>query len=305
MPNTLAHIGLQGLATRSLLKEADLKWIYVGCIIPDVSWIIQRLVRYVIPNINLYDLRLYSIVQASFFFCLLLCFALAVFSKRFIRTFIILSINALFHLVLDAAQIKWANGVHFFAPFNWQMTNFNLFWPESISTYLLTFLGLMYFAIKWRRSISQNDFRIPQSVLRVWIFIFFIAAYFILPLSFLNLPERANNHFVKTLRDEKSRQGKHIEFDRARYKPNTKEGVLIIFTGEEIGIEGIRLKYPAAISIRGIFNSNQSVRASEYHIHTEWFRDVASYTGLTLVAMAWIVAFFMRGKADKRLNKRC
>ena len=71
MPNTLAHIGLQGLATRKLLRDADLKWIYLSCIIPDVPWIIQRLVRYVIPNIDLYDLRLYAIVQASFLFCLL------------------------------------------------------------------------------------------------------------------------------------------------------------------------------------------------------------------------------------------
>ena len=69
MPNTLAHLGVQGIATRSVLRDADLKWIYLGCIIPDVSWIIQRLVRYVIPNIDLYDLRLYAIVQASLLFC--------------------------------------------------------------------------------------------------------------------------------------------------------------------------------------------------------------------------------------------
>jgi hypothetical protein len=35
MPNTLAHLGIQGVATLSWLKKADLKWIFIGCIIPD------------------------------------------------------------------------------------------------------------------------------------------------------------------------------------------------------------------------------------------------------------------------------
>jgi hypothetical protein len=45
VPNALAHLGVQGVATRALLRDADLKWVYIGCIIPDIPWILQRFVR--------------------------------------------------------------------------------------------------------------------------------------------------------------------------------------------------------------------------------------------------------------------
>ena len=144
MPNTLAHIGIQGLATRSIIKDADFKWIIIGCIIPDVPWILQRLVT-IAFNVNLYDLRLYSTVQSSFFFCILLSFLLATLARQYWKVFIILSINSFFHLILDSLQTKWANGVHLFAPFDWHFINFGLFWPENIITYILTGFGFLYF----------------------------------------------------------------------------------------------------------------------------------------------------------------
>ena len=75
MPNTLAHLGVQSLATRALIRDSDLKWIYLGCIVPDLPWTLNRLVKTTVPSVDLYDLRLYVIVQASLFFCLLLSFA--------------------------------------------------------------------------------------------------------------------------------------------------------------------------------------------------------------------------------------
>lgn len=117
MPNTLAHIGIQGIATRSIIKDADYKWILIGCIIPDVPWILQRIVS-VVFNVDLYALRLYATVQSSFFFCIILSLVLATFSKQYWRVFIILSTNSFFHLILDSLQTKWANGVHLFAPLN-------------------------------------------------------------------------------------------------------------------------------------------------------------------------------------------
>ena len=100
VPNTLAHIGIQGLATRSIIKDADLKWVLVGCVIPDVPWIIQRLAR-LVSEVNPYELRLYATVQSSFFFCLILSLLLSTLSKTYWKTFTILSINAFFHLILD------------------------------------------------------------------------------------------------------------------------------------------------------------------------------------------------------------
>ena len=66
MPNTLAHIGVQGITTKSIFKFADLKWIYVGCIIPDLPWVLQRVLK--ITNLfNLYDVRDYCIILLYYF----------------------------------------------------------------------------------------------------------------------------------------------------------------------------------------------------------------------------------------------
>jgi len=113
MPNTLAHLGIQAVATRSVIKSADLKWICLGCVVPDVPWILQRLVSALNSGVDPYDLRLYAIVQSSLAMSLVLSAALAAFSRRPRTVFAILAFNATFHLVLDALQTKWGTGLTF------------------------------------------------------------------------------------------------------------------------------------------------------------------------------------------------
>ena len=117
MPNTLAHIGVQGITTRSIFKFSDLKWIYIGCMIPDIPWIIQRYLR-TAQIFNLYDVRDYSIILATFLFSIIFSAAISFFSNNYKRVFFILVFSSLFHLLLDPLQIKWANGIHLFAPIN-------------------------------------------------------------------------------------------------------------------------------------------------------------------------------------------
>lgn len=150
MPNTIAHIGINGLLTRSLIKTSDLFWIYFGTLIPDFPWIFQRAVETFFPSINGYDLRLFAIVQATLFLSILFSGAMAFLSDSPKKTFLILSFGSLLHLLLDSLQIKWANGVHLIAPFNWELLNFSLFWPESSPTYILTLGGIVYFIFNWK-----------------------------------------------------------------------------------------------------------------------------------------------------------
>ena len=146
MPNTLAHIGIQALATRGLFKRAEAEWIFLGCIIPDVPWILHRTLHWVSLGLDPYDLRLYAIAQSSLAVSLLLCAALAIVSVSPRRIFGVLAFGSLLHLLLDATQTKLGNGVHLFAPLSWELLNFGLYWPESAPTYLLTALGLAVLA---------------------------------------------------------------------------------------------------------------------------------------------------------------
>ena len=241
MPNTLAHLGVQGLTTRFLLKDADYKWIYLGCIIPDFPWILQRIVKLAFPSIDPYDLRLYVIIQSSFCFCLLLSAALATLSVNYWKTFAILGFNSFLHLLLDACQIKWANGVHFLAPFNCHLTNFGFFWPENFLTYLLTIFGISYLVWNWRRAVIIPINLTYRTAMRLSVFFALIVAFYTFPFLLIDGPEEVDNHFVKTLRKPHDRPGRHIELDRNSYISHPSGGTIRTFTGEELSMDGRRL----------------------------------------------------------------
>ncbi|UCG12388.1 MAG: hypothetical protein JSU72_18130 [Deltaproteobacteria bacterium] len=295
MPNTLAHLGIQGLTTRALLPDADDKWIYLGCILPDLPWILQRLVRFASNGVDPYDLRLYCTVQASLLFCLLLSLALAMISKQFWKTFAIVGLNSLLHLLLDACQTKWGNGVHLVAPFNWQLTNFDLFWPESFLTHVLTAFGLVYLIASWRRSIRTPPELTLQPVIRLFAFVALLTAYFSLPFLLLMGPERADSHFVKTLRNSRDRPGRYVEIDRGEYSERNSLRLISTFAGENLSVDNVIFNRSATVSVQGTFVSRNQIHVKEYHLHSPLIRDGSTYLGLTVVAMLWLSAF-LRGK---------
>ena len=150
MPNTLAHLGINGLITRTAVKQSDLLLIYLGALIPDIPWIIQRAALALIPALNPYDLRLYCVILASLFFSIILSAALAYLVIDTKRTFMIFNLGSLMHLLLDSIEIKWANGVQLFAPFSWELFNSGFFWPENVSIYFITGFGFIYLIFQWK-----------------------------------------------------------------------------------------------------------------------------------------------------------
>ena len=300
MPNTLAHIGVQGITTRSIFKFADLKWIYLGCIIPDIPWIIQRILR-TSNMFNLYDVRDYSIILATFLFCIVLSAALSFFSSNYKRVFFILVFSSLFHLLLDPLQIKWANGVHLFAPFSWHLLSFNIFWPESLPTYIITAFGLIYFIFMFKKGITEYSDLILPVRQKAFLSASLMLIYFVIPLFMLNMPENQDNHFVKTLRNYSTRTGKYIELDRAVYLPGNKGDFIKTFSNEKIKAANLKLENETLISIRGKFLSPGEIYIEDYHINSQ-FRDDASLIGISLTVILWLNCIYLAGR--KRIKER-
>ncbi len=300
MPNTLVHFGVQGLLGRALFRGADIKWIFVGCVIPDVPWIVQRMVRDVGPTVDLYDLRLYVIVQASLFGCLFLCGALAWLSDTPSKVFGILFFNAFFHLLLDAVQTKWANGVHLLAPLSWDLLAVGFFWPESPVTYTFTLVGLGYVAWVWYPAMKCPFLTNLPSIPKGVVSLLFLGCYFAVPLFLLNGPQEADNHFVKTLRDRPARVGHPVEFDRVSYIQRSGGDVVRTLAGEEILVFGKSLDHSRVVSIRGRFMNPGTIRIDDLHEHLPWFRDGASILGLALLA---ILCGLSGGRGARFLNR--
>lgn len=303
MPNTLAHIGVHGLITRAIIRNADLKWIYAGCVIPDVPWILQRIIR-AADIAGAYETRLWAIAAASLFGCLWLCLALAVLTRQWARTLGILTSGALLHLLLDACQIKWANGVHLFVPVDWRLVQFGWFWPEDLPTDFLTLFGLAYAAVMWRKATDQTPLDRWPGQRRLVLSVCFMSCYLMFPLLFSGEAEKANNHYVQTLRQTEGRAGKPVEIDRALFLPTPSGGEIRLFTGEKIAVSGCDLDREATVSVRGRFVTPYRIAVSAIHIHRRGLRDLGSYLGLGLIIFVWTASFLNEKMKKPTRNTR-
>ncbi|HNP61253.1 MAG TPA: hypothetical protein PKM72_10455 [Nitrospirales bacterium] len=295
MPNTLAHIGVQGLLNQAVKPGIDPKLVCMGCLLPDIPWIFQRVLMGLVPGSDPYTIRLYCIAQASLFVTLILCGALAFLTRTPRAVFLILGVNVLLHLVLDALQTKWANGVHLFAPLSWDLWNVGLFWPESLPTYIMTAGGLFYIGWQWRKGISQP---LPISLLspfKLAISASLLILYFALPFVLLEGPRNANNHFVRTLEETAARPGRLLELDRPSYVKTPSGDMIGLFNGEQIGTTQQILDHSATVSVRGRFVTPTQLDVLEFHEHSSWFRDTGSYLGILLLFGMWLGAFLKQG----------
>lgn len=288
MPNTLAHLGINGIVTRTIIKKADLILIYIGAVIPDIPWIIQRAVLALMPSVNSYDLRLYCVILASLFFSIILSAALAYLFIDTKRTFIIFSTGSLIHLLLDSIETKWANGVHLFAPFSWELFNAGFFWPENIAIYIITVFGFLYILFNVRETVSTSvkiSFTNSKNIFALIICMIF---YLLLPVLFLDNVEAANNHYVKTLRDREHRTGNYFEVDRGHYIDDSKGDIFMTPFHEELKVANLNIPTSELMSIRAKFISKDEIQIIDYHIHFN--RDIFSYAGLLIIVILFTIS---------------
>jgi len=296
MPNTIAHLGLHALSTRAIFSKADIKWIYLGAILPDIPFVVKRAATFIAPNVDILDVRLFAIVQASLLFTLVLAFACSRLSRRSTYVFLVLSFGVLLHLLIDACQIKWGNGPRFLAPFDWSLTNFGYFWPEQLPSHLMTAIGGVYVIYAFTQPIREQakDLILPGPKGSLAL-IASLAIYLFLPLAFMDAVEQAGGGSVQLIRmDERS--GHDIELDRARYRRDGGRMTVELYRGEFITLTGVEQDLPAAgkMSVRGTFSAHDAIRAREFHINDARYREQASMLGLGIVALYWLIVLVSR-----------
>lgn len=289
MPNTLAHFGAQGPLTRLTGVHVDAKWILLACVLPDLPWVARRGVAALAGGaVDPVGLRLYAIVQASLVFSLVLAGALALLSARPRTVFGVLAAGALLHLLLDALQTKWGNGVHLLAPASWQTVNFGLFWPESGVTVALTLAGFGYLGWEWWRG-SGDRIPLAPGGRRLAGAALLAAVYLGAPPLFFGDVLDSGSHSLASLARVQDRPGRTVELDRAGFRPGTEEGRgTLTVTGAELRAVGRLPDGRATVSVRGVFEDRRTLRVTEHHVHDAGARNLASGLGLALLAAAWL-----------------
>ena len=286
MPNTIAHFAINGLVTKGIFRDSDIKWILLACVIPDLPWIIQRIIRGFIPGMDLYDLRAYCIIQSSLIFCLLISAFFSFLAKNERLVFITLAFGSILHLFVDAMQFKWANGVHFFVPINWDLTRYDLFWPESIATYLLTIAGLLYVLFYFKQATDPAVPVFKLSLNKGLLALVFLCIWFVAPFTLIDKVYLNDNHYINTLKQIEHRQGKYIELDRNQLIVKNNKNFLRTPFGEEFEVSNIKLRNNGKISVQGRFLTPKLIHIERFHIHSN-FRDYASLVGLTIILLIW------------------
>lgn len=293
MPNTLAHFAAQGAASRGLWRRLDPRWIYLGCLLPDLPWILRRAVVGLGLPADPFDLRLYTMALASLAGTLLLAAALAAVTAAPRLVASVLGTNALLHLLLDATELKWGNGVHLLAPFSWRMTSFDLLPGESPVYFVLTVAGLLL--VGWeitRRHPAPIAFDLRLA--RLGAAGALLVAYLVFPLPFLGAIEESGSYSVKVLREVEARAGRTVSLDRTAFLATPAGGFVQLWTGERVRATGELPDHDATVSLRGTFLAPDVLRVDRLFEHRQ-DRDWPSYAGLLLLGLLWARPLVGRG----------
>jgi hypothetical protein len=294
MPNTLVHIALQVPAGYFTGRRASVPWVLLGCIIPDLPWIIRRVVQLLAPGQYSFEVIQYATVQASLLFCLIISAGVACLARRWAYVMIILALNCVIHLLIDAVEIKPGNGVHFFAPWSWSAFNFGWLWPENAIVTALTGVGIC--VALWALVSLSPDRSLwnYSAVSRKILFCGALLTYLIGPIALIQGPFDANIQSIKTLQEKDQRVGRQVTFDRRPYLIEDDAGYIVTAAGEKLRLIGPTLPRAGRASVTGVFVSGKEIEVLEIHSSQRFLRDIASLTGLLVVLLVWLKILLKR-----------
>ena len=296
MPNTLAHIGVQTPLTKLGLRTAPVQWIALGCLLPDIPWILQRILR-LLPIVDPVTLRMYAVFQASFFSCCILALGLALLTQKRRLIFSILAGNGLVHLLIDAAQQKWGNGVNLLLPFSFHTTNFGFFWPEDTLTYVLTALGVLVCIIYWPKPVTKDQLFLQKPNRKTLIAaLSMVSIYMLLPLFFIKTGYEADLHYAKTITEPGNKSGQRVEIDRGVY--DTTAQTISNFAARAIPVTNPPPVQGNPLSIQGVYDEHNRITITRFHEH-RGYRDYGSYAGLLFILLLWGAPFWQLPKSPK------
>jgi hypothetical protein len=209
------------------------------------------------------------------------------------RVLAVLGVNALLHLLLDATEVKFGNGVHLLAPLSWRMTSFDLIPGESLLYLVLGIGGALLVAWEIARPRGAGvAFELRPR--RLGAAAALAAAYLLAPLPFLGAIEASDSYSVKTLREKEARRGRVVNLDRTAFLATPAGGLVQLWTGERVRATGALPTHDASVSLSGTFLESDVLRVDRLVEH-RGNRDWASYLGLLLLGLV-----FLRGALRPR-----
>jgi hypothetical protein len=275
--------------TRALFKTADPRWICLGLLIPDLPWILQRVLLSIPIDIPPYAIRAYVVGMSAPLMCSILSAAIASLFKKWREVFSILLFGSMVHLLLDAVQEKGGLGIPLAYPFYFETFSYPLFSMNGWISVSITFIGLLttlYILLKPRNYFpfpkwTHEKHRLILCGILVW-------GYLTIPAMFLEATIRSNVHDTGVISGLLNRTGASVHFDRAHFTPGVVSSIKNSTMPSAVEVVGIDLNAPALVSGKAIFVSENTLEMQSYEAHPRYARFSYTMVGLLAIIAIWI-----------------
>lgn len=294
MPSWIVHIGTSYLFFKKS-KYCDFRLIIIGAILPDIFRF-----TYVI-FLDVFDFKPEFIITyfepfATPFMTLFLALIVSLFTKRPLKSFIILFLLSIFHFFLDSFQKQIGYYNLFLYPFSFKNINFELLMIDHPFFIILNFLFLpilIYMLIR-----QKNTPLFIFKTQRLKYIILLVVFVFIFPIFTKELFYKNNFHYLQFYQKPLNWNNKKVEMC---YCKVIKQNPLTV---EEMGKKFIianssnNYKVGDFISIIGIYKNNK-VYAKYIYKHLKFQKAIFSLIALFLIFLLFIKSYLVK---RSRLN---
>jgi len=269
MPGWLIHLGFAYILAK-ILKIRDIIPILIGSILPDVSK-----VSYITECFGILNTTQYAFLEPFHtpFISLVLILAISFLFKQPGKAFLLTSLGAITHYVLDHLQSTFYIGRTLFYPFSYYAPkNINLFWPDSTLAIVLSIIGtgILIYAI-----FEENKKPLRLTHKKLYLFFLFLVIAILVPVFTFNT-FLENEPYINQFKTNKT------EMYFAYSLISSENPLLIKEIDYEYEIQNqIDVKKGDFISARAKFKTNKVI-IEEYHIHDLRVKEQGSFIAAIL-----------------------
>lgn len=282
MPNTLAHLAIQIPAGRALGQQT-LILVCMGLMIPDLPWILQRVLLYVDGSFSALHIRSYCLALSTPALCLLLSWGISLLFRNPVRTLTVLFSQCLLHFFLDGLEQKGGIGILWFAPLNWASFSFEILSMDGVFVRGLSILGIVLGLILIFRRSNQNKDLFRLNRVRMIGSSALLMIYLLVPLALMDTIIEKDVHHFRSWAMPSTREDNSISFDRAVLVPGCPTYIKNDLTPEPVVLKGFKSEEPGLIIGRGMFASENELILKDYTIIDRNERSVATFVGIVMV----------------------
>lgn len=279
MPDLLTHFGSTYLVFRPMGYKDEIPLMYLGALIPDMPWIANRIFYFFDFSDPIQRLA-YLIPFSTPFMAVIAALIIALTQRNTLRSFAMLLIAALFHILLDTMQTRIAEGSLLLYPASFTQYSFGWFWPEDTISYVA--VGIGFIVTMFSLIVSGPRPGIQKTRLHLIIVLALIAALF--PVLTIDRIISANAYRTGFLEAPQKWEGKQISLERETV---ISANAIKTFSGLTVKVAGKHnLQTGQSVSIRGYY-SNGTVYPELIHYHNAP-RDIFSYIALFIFVCIWL-----------------